>query len=171
MWCAARHCAFESHPLRQETPMQIASGFLHTAKPPYWAHGPKESLCRWCSKKNCLSKKQLPLLWNKPAVRPMRGTAKEGRSNKRHKQLIPYKMEFQISYRVRNSILNNTDPVIYRKGKVMYHLNLPYRKMCDSDYFSIVDSNLNKTGLGGYKMEDPYFIWAFRMIKMWFRSL
>lgn len=33
MWCAARHCAFESHPLRQETPMQIASGFLHMAKP------------------------------------------------------------------------------------------------------------------------------------------
>ena len=46
-------------------------------------------------------------------------------------------MELQIPYRVGNSILNDTNPVIYRKGKTMYHLNLPYREMCDSDYYSI----------------------------------
>ena len=46
-------------------------------------------------------------------------------------------MELQIPYRVGNSILNDTNPVIYRKGKIMYYLNLPYREMCDSDYYSI----------------------------------
>ena len=46
-------------------------------------------------------------------------------------------MELQIPYSVGNSILNDTNPVIYRKGKIMYHLNLLYREMCDSDYYSI----------------------------------
>ena len=46
-------------------------------------------------------------------------------------------MELQISHSVGNSILNNTNPVIYRKGKIMYHLNLPYREMCNSDHYSI----------------------------------
>ena len=46
-------------------------------------------------------------------------------------------MELQIPHCVDNSILNDTNPVIYRKGKIMYHLNLSYREMCDSDYYSI----------------------------------
>ena len=42
-----------------------------------------------------------------------------------------------IPHRVDNSILDDTRPVIYRKGKIMYHLDLPYREMCDLDYYSI----------------------------------
>ena len=43
----------------------------------------------------------------------------------------------QVSYSLGNSILDNTNSMIYGKGKIMYHLNLPYRKICDSDYYSI----------------------------------
>ena len=46
-------------------------------------------------------------------------------------------MELQIPYSFDNSILDDASPVIYRKGKIMYHLDLPYREMCDSDHYSI----------------------------------
>ena len=50
-----------------------------------------------------------------------------------------------IPYCIGNSILDDTSSVIYRKGKIMYHLDLPYRKMYDSDHYSIC-TEIQETG-------------------------
>lgn len=38
---------------------------------------------------------------------------------------------------VLTSVLNNTSPVIYRKAKIVYRLDLPYREMCNSNHYSV----------------------------------
>ncbi len=46
MWCAARHCAFESHPLRQTRSEQMIAhcGFFYTFEDEY---GKGEGISRW----------------------------------------------------------------------------------------------------------------------------
>ncbi len=68
------------------------------------------------------------------------------KGNQRRKQFSTYKMELQVPYSVDNRILDDdTCPVIYRKGKIMYHLDFLYQEMCDSDHYSIDNRILEDT--------------------------
>lgn len=82
------------------------------------------------------------------------------KEKRRNRQLSAYTVELQISYSVGNSILDDTSPVIYQKGKIMYHLDLPYHEMCDSDHYSLCPKvpqtdniRANKSGCREYNTE------------------
>lgn len=52
--------------------------------------------------------------------------------------LFDRKMAFSNTHCLCNSVLKNTSPVLYRNGKLMYHLQYPGPpQTCDSDYNSI----------------------------------
>ena len=55
----------------------------------------------------------------------------------KHKPSSAYQVERQGSHGIVYSNLNKSDPWIYQNGKIMFHRNLTYGDVCDSDHDNI----------------------------------